>query len=82
MQQAQDVDRAREKLEARVQKLRDLEAEFESEMEDVRERYDPDVEELETVIVRPKKKDIAVKLVALAWAPHWLGEGGEVVEAF
>jgi hypothetical protein len=82
MQQAQDVDRAREKLEARVQKLRDLEAEFESEMEDVRDRYDPDVEELETVIVRPKKKDIAVKLVALAWAPHWLGEGGEVVEAF
>jgi hypothetical protein len=62
--------------------LRELESEFETEMEEVRLEYDPTLEELETVYVRPKKKDISVNLLALAWAPHWKGAGGEAVEAF
>ncbi|MGD2215443.1 MAG: ATP-binding protein [Gemmatimonadales bacterium] len=81
MRQAQDVDRARATVEATVQRLADLEAEFEAETEAVRERYDPALEDLETVVVRPKKKDIAVKLVGLAWAPHWQ-RGGEVAAAW
>ncbi len=81
MKQAQDVDRARATVEATVKRLADLEAEFEAETEEIREKYDPALEDLETVVVRPKKKDIAVKLVALAWAPHWQ-RGGEVAAAW
>jgi type IV secretory pathway TrbL component len=81
MKQAQDVDRARATVEATVRRLADLEAEFEAETEEIREKYDPALEDLETVVVRPKKKDIAVKLVALAWAPQWQ-RGGEVVAAW
>jgi hypothetical protein len=48
----------------------------------MRQKYDPEGEELETVVVRPKKKDIAVKLVALAWTPFFQGAGGEAVAAY
>jgi hypothetical protein len=82
MKQAQDVDRAEDTLEARLERLRELEAEFEVEMEEMRQKYDPEGEELETVVVRPKKKDIAVKLVALAWTPFFEGAGGEAVAAY
>jgi hypothetical protein len=81
MKQAQDVERARATVQANQQRLADLETEFEAETEAIRDRYDPALEDLETVIVRPKKKDIAVKLVALAWAPHWQ-RGGEVAAAW
>jgi hypothetical protein len=81
MKQAQDVERARATVQATVQRLADLEAEFEAETEEVRTKYDPALEDLETVVVRPKKKDIAVRLVALAWAPHWR-RGGEVAAAW
>ncbi len=81
MKEAQDVDRARDTVEARSQKLVELEAEFEAETEEIKDKYDPSLEELETVLVRPKKKDISVNLVALAWAPHLEG-GGEVTPAW
>ncbi len=81
MKQAQDVHRARATVEATVERLAELEAEFEAETEQIREKYDPALEDLETVVVRPKKKDIAVQLVALAWAPHWQ-RGGEVAAAW
>jgi hypothetical protein len=81
MKEAQDVERARETVEATQKRLADLEAEFEAETEEVRQTYDPALEDLETVVVRPKKKDIAVNLVALAWAPHWERDG-EVAAAW
>ncbi len=81
MKQAQDVHRARATVEATVERLAELEAEFEAETEQIREKYDPALEDLETVVVRPKKKDIAVQLVALGWAPHWQ-RGGEVAAAW
>ena len=67
--EARDVERARDTLESQLQRLRDLESEFELEMEEVREKYDPLTQELETAVVRPKKKDISVNLVALVWSP-------------
>jgi hypothetical protein len=42
---------------------------MEEEIGQVRAAADPQSEALETVAVAPKKKDIAVLLVALAWAP-------------
>ncbi len=81
MKEAQDVDRAEGTLETQRQKLVALEAEFETDAEDVRDKYDPLAEDLETVVVRPKKKDISVDLVALAWAPYW-DDGGDVRPAW
>ncbi len=81
MKEAQDVERARATVEAALGRLAELEAEFEQETEEIREKYDPSLEDLETVVVRPKKKDIAVDLVALAWAPYWQ-RGAEAAPAW
>jgi hypothetical protein len=77
MKESQDVDRARETVESHKQKLEALEADFLAETEKVKERFDPQSAELESVVVRPKKKDIAVRMVGLGWAPYWeTAEGG------
>jgi len=68
--QARDVDRAREKLEAYRLQLEDLEAEFQHAGEDVRARLDPMAEVFDTVVLKPRKTDIEVRLVALAWVPE------------
>ena len=39
-------------------------------------------EMLDTVSIKPKKADIAVDLVALAWAPHWVDETGIATPAW
>ena len=67
--QARDVDRAREKLEAYRRQLEDLEEEFQSAGENVRAQLDPLTEVLEPVVLKPRKTDIDVRLVALAWKP-------------
>ncbi len=82
MKEAQDIERAKETVEAHQQKLADLEAEFEAETEEIKQRFDPQEVELETVTVRPKKKDISVNLVGLGWAPYWQRPDGEATPAW
>ena len=82
MTQKQDVDRAEESVEAIKKQLEALTAEFEAESAALATRIDPSTEELETVSVRPKKADITVQIVALAWAPYWQDETGSVEPAY
>ena len=39
-------------------------------------------EQLDTVVIRPKKADIDVTLLTLAFAPHWQGADGQLTPAF
>jgi hypothetical protein len=71
MKEAGDITRAKETVAAKQQELQELDAEFREEIEALKDRFDPMVEELEDIEVRPLKKDIAVGLVSLAWVPHW-----------
>ena len=48
----------------------------------VKAQSDPSTERLETVSCKPKKKDINLKVVALAWTPHWQDERGDLTEAY
>jgi hypothetical protein len=82
MSEKQDVDRAEETVEALQKQLNDLNAEFEAESAELAARIDPATEELETLTVKPKKADITVQLVALAWAPYWQDETGTIEPAW
>ena len=42
----------------------------------------PATEQLDSVLIRPKKADIDVTLVTLAFAPHWQDAGGTLTPAF
>ena len=80
--QSADVGRASESLEQLRRQLADLEAQFEQEVARLEERVDPRMESFETVEIRPRKSDIAVRLVSLAWAPYWKDAAGAILPAW
>ncbi len=62
-----DVERAGETLRVRQEELAALEADAEREAAELGERFDPAAEELETVVVHPRRSDVEVRRVLLAW---------------
>jgi DNA-binding ferritin-like protein len=75
MKESGDVARADETVEAITQQLQDLNAQLESEIAQQTSSSDPATEKLETVSIKPKKKDISVKLFGLVWAPYLQAAG-------
>jgi hypothetical protein len=72
----QDVARAEENLEALMEGLAELQREFEAEVDELSQRLDHRAEELETVTIKPLKRDVEVRMVALGWRPFWeVGRG-------
>ncbi len=79
LKEAQDVARAEENVQSLQKSLEELQAQMEQETAAVRAEIDPVSEELESCEVSPKKTDIAVSLVSLAWFPYWRdGRGGNI----
>jgi hypothetical protein len=81
MKEAQDVARAAESVEALARQLGELQALLDQETAEVKASADPMAEELEPCEVRPKKADISVSLVSLAWFPYWRDEKGGIAPA-
>jgi len=82
MDEAGDVKRAEQTLEAVKQKRADLEAEFQSELDALEGRDDPGAETLEKVLMRPRKSDINVDSLGLAWMPYWQDGTGSLTGAW
>ncbi|HET9228388.1 MAG TPA: ATP-binding protein, partial [Thermoanaerobaculia bacterium] len=69
MQERKDVAHAEETIESLRKQLADLNTELEAEIERLDERLDPEAEELEVLGLKPRRKDIEVRALTLAWAP-------------
>jgi hypothetical protein len=82
MQQAEDVGRAKDELAAFERQLKDLQERFSQEAAELQSRIDPQNETFESIIVRPKKTDISVQLIALLWAPYWQDLPGNIKQAW
>jgi hypothetical protein len=82
MKESQDIKRAQETVATHQQRLEELDASFKSEMEALATKIDPLTEELESVSVRPAKKDISVRLTTLVWIPHWQSQDGTLSPAW
>ncbi|HEX5840752.1 MAG TPA: hypothetical protein VFY26_23140, partial [Anaerolineales bacterium] len=82
IEESGDVSRANDTVESVQQQLADLQAQFESESNALAEKVDPLTEVMETVTVKPRKTDIQVQLVTLAWAPYWQDEQGNGTPAW
>jgi DNA helicase HerA-like ATPase len=76
MRQAEDVARAKESEAAARREAEEIEAEFRQELADLERKNDPLTEELETVAVRPRRRDVTVDLLALGWLPWRSGAAG------
>ncbi len=82
LKEGQDVGRAQENVQALQQQLQELEAQAARESEALKSAVDPLSEDLEALEVRPKKTDIAVRVLSLGWAPYWRDERGGTTPAF
>jgi len=74
LQERQDIERAEETVAAIDKQLADLNAELETEVDHLQDRFDPEAGELEVLGLKPKKTDVEVRLLTLAWAPKRGGE--------
>ena len=82
LDQAGDVDRASESVEAKLQRKKDLDAEFEAEVAALQEKLDASALELTTRSVKPRKSDVDVALVGLAWLPYRISDAGDLSPAW
>ncbi len=76
LREGEDVGRAQDSVESVEQQIAELTAEMEREIAAQEALSDPRAEALETVVVKPKKADIEVRLVTLAWAPWLASQSG------
>jgi len=82
MKEAQDVGRAEETVAAVNEQMAALDAQFKAETEALEKAIDPQTESLETICLKPKKSNIAIKLFTLAWAPYWHDAQGQATPAW
>lgn len=82
MKESQDVGRAQESVEVIAQQAVELDAQFKEETAGLDKSNEVLTEQLETVSLKPKKSNISVKLVTLAWAPYWHNSDGTATPAW
>jgi hypothetical protein len=80
-QQHDDVARAEENQKLLESQIADLQASFTQDAAAVGSAGAA-TEQLDSVVVRPKKADIDVTLVTLAFAPHWQPASGQLTPAY
>ncbi len=76
MKERQDLDGAEQSVEVVRRKIADLEAELQSEIAELSSAHELENFAIQSASLKPRKSDIAVSGVSLAWIPHWVGDGG------
>jgi len=82
VQQRGSVSQAEDSLEVSQRKHAELEAKFQEEVEALVAALRPESLELEPVALRPKKTDITVERVVLAWMPYQVRAEGQTIAAY
>ncbi|MFN0071797.1 MAG: helicase HerA domain-containing protein [Chloroflexota bacterium] len=77
-----DIAAAEESME-RIQQLRaELEAELLDELARITTEFAPEQISIESLVIRPRKSDISVERLILAWTPWWVDSMGAARPAF
>jgi hypothetical protein len=82
IKESQDVGRAEETVAAVDAQMAELDARFKEETTAIEASSDPQTESLETLVVKPTKANITIKLLTLAWAPYWHDAQGRTTPAW
>jgi hypothetical protein len=78
----QDIGRAGETVEALKQQQADLQEQFDEETAALAAKIDAQAEILDTIMIKPKKTDINIQLLAFTWAPYWQDSTGSITPAW
>ncbi len=74
MKETQDIKRATEEVQAIDQEIAALDAQLQAEIGALDTSRNPATAALETVALKPKRGDVTVQLITLAWRPGWEGD--------
>jgi DNA helicase HerA-like ATPase len=77
-----DIDRARQQLEMARLRRAEMDKEVEEEAARITSSLDPTTEVLQSVVLRPKKKDVLVQWSGLLWLPYWHLDTGTIEPGF
>ena len=82
MKESEDIGRAQESLEATRAQKADLEAQVQAEVDALGGTMNPATEVFDAVTLKPKRTDLLVQVVGLAWAPEWVDTQGQRTPAY
>jgi hypothetical protein len=77
-----DIQRAQQQADQAKSRLDDMERQLQAEADRIRAAFDPAAETFQSIILRPKKKDIAIQWSGLLWLPFWHLETGRAEPGF
>ena len=66
-----DIEESEQEIARLEQELQALEAELRAEAEAVAAKWEAALEEIQPYMVKPRRADVTVDLVAVAWLPYW-----------
>jgi hypothetical protein len=66
-----DVQESEEEIKRLEEEIKQMTREMETEAQDLADEWADVAEEVEVYSVKPRRKDVNVELVSLAWAPYW-----------
>ncbi|MBC7194183.1 MAG: ATP-binding protein [Caldisericia bacterium] len=71
LKEQEDIKRAEETVQKYETELKELEKEFQMEIEKIEGKIDPMKENLEKIILKPSKQEINVRFFSLVWLPFY-----------
>jgi hypothetical protein len=77
-----DIERARQRVEMARSRRAELEKQLETEAARITTSLDPATETFQSIVLRPKRKDITVQWSGLLWLPFWHLAGGTAEAGF
>ncbi len=66
-----DIAESEEEIERLEAEIEEMGQEMEEEAQAIAEKWADAAEEIETYTIKPRRSDVEVDLVTLAWAPYW-----------
>ncbi len=66
-----DIDESVAKIKQIESEIAELKSQMEAEMSDATDKWTKAADDMQEVKVAPRKSDIDVRLVSLAWKPSW-----------
>lgn len=78
----EDIRESKEEIAALQEEIADLRDQLESDAQDIADKWDEVLDEVTTHPVKPRRTDVRVHTVALAWLPVWETPDGETVEGY
>jgi predicted nuclease with TOPRIM domain len=66
------IEEAAERVEGLKREAAALEEELKDQTSAITERWEEAVGDLESLPITPRRSDVEVDIIAIAWEPHWL----------